>query len=303
MDNKLLLRITLGMALGLTALPAAANTSGFDFTECTTSSNSYGNAQTQNSSCGTPSYSNTSGSFSQTIGTGANQITVTATAYTTGTGPGYSNATGTTLYSGTDATVGQYTGNGLGVCSIGDTGYSTSNPDGCNVPTHQVDDSNSYEFVLLTFSTPVDLGSIALANFGGNSGNETINLDQLGFTYWVNPSSLLQISAGSTTVLCGTDGAPTCPTSEGNGGGIGSSNGVDGSWITGFGANGQASLTDVTSLLVAADLNENDDYFKLQGLGNVQAYHVATPEPATFGLLGLALVGFGVYRRKNKRNS
>lgn len=302
MNKKLLLTATLGMALGLTALPAGATTSGFDFTECTISSNSFGNAQTETSGCGTASYSNTSGSFSQTIGTGSNAITVTATAYTTGTGSGDKSASGTTLYSGTDATVGQYTGNGIGICSIGDTNYSTSDPDGCSSPSHQVDDQNSYEFVLLTFSTPVDLSTISLANYGGGP------LSALGFSYWVDPSSLLSIPPDATTVLCGTDGAPACPSSEGNGDNIGSSNGVNGSWITGFGANGQSSLNDVTTLLVGADVNETNDYFKIQGLGDVQAYQgthqgTTTPEPATFGMLGLALVGFGLYRRKSKRNS
>jgi hypothetical protein len=286
----------LGMALGPTVVPATASTSGFDFTQCTTGSNGYGIAQTENSSCGTASYSNTSGSFSQTIGSGATAVTVTATAYVT---TNDSNTVGTDLESGNDATVGQYNGNGLGICSVGDSGYNTTSPNGCNPPSHQVDDSGDYEFMLLTFSAPVNINSISLANFGGNSGTESTNLNEMGFTYWVDPSGESKIIAGGTTVLCATGGAAACPTSEGDGGGIGTT-AASGTWTSGFGANGQATLSTVTSLLIASDLNETDDYFKVQGINGART---ATPEPATFGMLGLALVGFGIYRRGRKSNS
>ncbi len=119
--------VCFAIALGFIVTPAIAGT-GFDFTQCNTSSNYYGSSQTESGSCGTAGYSNISGAFSETIGTGANAITVTATAYTTGTGAGDTNTVGTAISSGTNAVVGQYTGNGLGVCSIGDSGYSTSSP-------------------------------------------------------------------------------------------------------------------------------------------------------------------------------
>jgi hypothetical protein len=291
----------LGMAMGPTVVPATATTSGFDFTECGTSSNYYGVAQTENSSCGSASYSNTSGSFSQTIGAGANAITVTATAYVTTTD---SNAVNTPLESGKYATIGQYTGNGIGVCSATDPGYSVSNPNGCSVPSHQVDDSGDYEFVLLTFSTPVNINSITLANFGATSGTETQFLDQMGFTYWGNPTSEASIIAGGTSLQCGVSGDTACPTSEGNGSGIGTT-ASSGSWTSGFGTNGQSTLSAVTSLLIASNLSETDDFFKIQGLfvskGSGQGG--ATPEPSTFGMLGLALAGFGLYGRRRKVKS
>jgi len=290
---------TLGLALGFGAIPAAASTSGFDFAECSNSSNYYGVAQTENSTCASSGYSNTSGSLSMTIGSGASAVTVTATAYVTTTNSGaVGTAMESTSGSNTYAAVGQYTGYGLGVCSVStdgspySSGYSDTNPsNGCNAPYHQVNDVNGIEFILFTFSTPVNLSSITLANFGGDPDN----LNEMGFTYWVDPNSLTAISAGGTTVLCGTDSAPTCPTSEGSGGGIGS-----GSWTTGFGANGQGSLSDVTTLLVAADTSESDDFFKVQGLGGIVR---ATPEPATFGVFGISLVGLGLYRRGRKKSS
>ncbi len=288
----------LGMALGPGVVPASASSSGFDFAQCGASPNGYSVAQTQSSGCGAAGYSN-SAPFTQTIGSGSSAITVTATAYVTTSD---SSATGTALESGNNAVIGQYTGNGIGICSIGDPGYSTSAPtSGCTAPSHQIDDSGDYEFILLTFSAPVNISSISLANFGGlSSQTQTQQLDALGFTYWANPSSESQIVAGGTTVLCGSGGAAACPTEEGTGGGIGSTDGANGSWITGFGANGQATLNSVTSLLIAADLNESDDFFKLQG---IQASKTATPEPATFGLVGLSLVGLGIYRRGRKSNS
>lgn len=254
MRNASVLLLAMTGLLGVAAVPASASTAGFDFAQCSADPNYYGVAQTESSGCGSAGYSNTSGSFSQTIGSGANAITVTATALVTKTD---SSAVGTALESGNDAAVGQYTGYGLGVCSIGDSGYSTSNPgDGCTAPAHQVDDSGNYEFILLTFSTPVNIADITLANFGGlSSQTETQQLDAMGFTYWVNPSSESEIIAGGTTVLCGTSDAPTCPTSEGNGDGVGT-----GSWTTGFGTDGQNTLTGVTQLLVGAALSEDDDF-------------------------------------------
>jgi len=280
MKNSILIAL-FGFAL-ISAVPAHA-TSGFDFTQCTTGSNFYGVAQTENSACGSGGYSNTSNSFSQTV-TGIG--TVTATAYATTTNSG---AAGTAISSAnTNAEVGQYTGNGIGVCSAGEDSENGGWTSGksCNSPYHQVNASGDYEFILFTFSTPVDLNTITLANFGGGS------LSALGITYEVNPTSLTSILSSATTVVCG--GSDACPTVEGNGGGIGV-----GSWTT-----GNLGLTDVTTLLVGANTSKTDDFFKIQGLGNVTDFvtHTATPEPATFGLLGLSLAGFGLLRRKRKVN-
>src|SRR5580698_5478618 len=152
MKNSVLL-VMFGIAM-IGVVPAQANT-GFDFTQCTsgasgqpnsygTGLNYYGNAQTQNSSCNTAGYSNTSNQFSQTV-TGIG--TVTATAYTTATGSGDKPNAGTAITSGTNAYVGQYTGNGIGVCSIGDSGFNSGTPSaGCNQPDHQVDNGSTYEF-------------------------------------------------------------------------------------------------------------------------------------------------------------
>jgi len=261
----------------MAVVPLQATTTSFDFTQCSNSSI----GQVENSACGTSSYSNTSNSFSQTV----SGITVTATAYATAAGA--SGSAGTALSSGNSATVGQYTGNGLGVCSSGESGspdynnYNSSNPTGCNSPYHQVNDGGDYEFILFTFSTPVSLGSITLANFGGGS------LSSMDLSYWDNPSSLLTIPAAATNVLCGQNGAATCPTVEGNGGGIGVGSLTD-----------SLSGPNVTTLLVGAYTGGTSSFFKIQGLtvGPV----TATPEPATFGMIGFALASLSLVARKRK---
>jgi hypothetical protein len=58
---------------------------------------------------------------------------------------------------------------------------------------------------------------------------------------------------------------------------------------------------NVKYLLVSAASNNPDtqyDFFKVQNISGT--IHAATPEPATFGMVGIALVGFGVFRRKRQ---
>jgi hypothetical protein len=278
--KKSILLASFGFAL-IAVVPAGATTTGFDFTQCTVSSNFYGNAQTESSGCGTGGYSNTSNSFSQTV-TGIG--TVTATAYATTTTD--SGNAGTAISgANSNAEVGQYTGNGIGVCSAEEDsengGWTSGNS--CSSPYHQVNDDGAYEFILFTFSTAVDINNITLANFGGGP------LSALGIAYWVNPASLTTIPGAATFVECGAGDA--CPTVEGGGSGIGT-----GSWMT-----PSLNLTDVKTLLVGADTRDVNDFFKIQGLSNVTDYTVSgAPEPATFGLIGLSLAGLGLLRRKRK---
>jgi hypothetical protein len=295
--KKSVLLAWLGLA-AIVAFPANAATSSFDFTQCTTSSNYAGQSQTESGSCGADNYSNTSNSFSQTVA----GVTVTATAYATAAGTTKSSGgVGDTLTSAnSNGEVGQYTGYGIGVCSAGEAGapdsngYSSSDPQGCNSPFHQVNNDGDYEFILFTFSTPVSLNSIVLANFGGGS---TIDMDM---SYWTNPSSLTTVPAAATNVFCGDSGEgaadqnATCPTVEGSGSGIGTGSMTD-----------TLSGTNVTTLLVGAYVgatgspaDTNPDFFKIQELNITK---IATPEPATFGLIGFALSGLGLIARKRKQ--
>ena len=59
------------------------------------------------------------------------------------------------------------------------------------------------------------------------------------------------------------------------------------------------SGTGISYLLVAAKQGDTNDYFKIQSLVvNSLSDDTPTPEPATLGLMGAALVGLGLIRRK-----
>jgi hypothetical protein len=290
MKNSILLAL-FGIAV-ISAVPASATTAGFDFSQCGTSSNYFSRSQTEGGSCGADNYSNaTSAAFTQTV----NGVTVTAAAYATTTDSG---AAGTAISdANSNAEIGQYGGYGLGVCSNEESGspdkngYNSSSPGGCNSPFHQVNNDGAYEFILFTFSTPVSLNSIIMGNYTNATSN---GLDaNIDITYWVNPTSLTTIPAGGTTLVCGSGGdAGACPTQTMPGGGIGASDTYTEDTLVG---------TSVTRLLVGADTSTANTFFKLQAL-DVTATVTATPEPATFGLIGLSLAGLGLLRRKRKLN-
>ena len=69
----------------------------------------------------------------------SNGVTVTVTAW---------GVTGSGDTKFQNANVGQYSGYGLGVCDRNE-GLN------CDIPVHQVDNSNGYDFVLFQFSSPV----------------------------------------------------------------------------------------------------------------------------------------------------
>jgi hypothetical protein len=245
---------------------------------------------------------------------------VTATLYAfdvqgTSTGPGSG-----TSNKFTSAAIGTYGTNGLGICE------TTTVPGGqdCNSPNHQINngaDVNTaggggngpttnpdyFEFMLFQFtnaSTHLDaavtLASMGLGNYGSTGTTNPFNA-----TYWTTSStaSLTTIvnALEATTVggLAGTDGfstlqTTTCVTGTGSNCGINS------------GAQALDALTgsNVTYLLVGASTTDvGNDFFKLQAL-NISGYNAnfssSTPEPATFGLIGLALAGLGIYGRKRK---
>lgn len=277
----------IGCALfAVTPAGATETNYNFGFTSCGATNN--------------PSCSSNLSSYAVSTTVGSTTITATAVAfYATGTssGPGTSNLT--------SGEVGSYSGAGLGICE-------NQSGNNCASPNHQVDNganttlsggngtgADDFEFMLIQFTgAAVNLTDITLGNFGTTGSTSS----PFNATYLVSSSSdtLAQMEAalGATTVggLANTNGfgaatQTACNNSE--------------CAVNNVGANDPLTGTGVTYLLIgASDLSgaAGTDFFKIQGLAVYTGSNgvSGTPEPATFGLLGLALTGLGVYGRKRK---
>ena len=216
---------------------------------------------------GTNALSTLGGGLSFTV----NGLTVTAKAFDTANTTG-----GTTLSTGY---VGEYQGNGLGLCTV-----TESNGPGCNsAPEHQVDNHGQYEFLLLTFSAPVNLGSVVLKNFGTCTGCGAVDMDM---SYWTTPTTFALGSvptSGQQNVLCGGASQPACNAS---------------------GLTDSLNGTNVRALLIAAAYNPNitnadstPDFFKVSSLT------VMTPEPASLFLIGSGLLATAIVGRRRINKS
>lgn len=292
MRNSILVAL-LGIA-AIPAIPAGATTTNFNFTACGDSGSSSCNSDLS--------------SYSVTVG-GATATAVAVYATGTSSGPGSSDITA--------GEVGSYSGDGIGICE-----NQTSND--CSQPNHQIDNSTNtsptrasgttydYEFMLIEFSSAVDLSQIQLGNWG-TTGSTTA--DPFLATYFTTSStaslSSIESALEGTTVggIAGTDGfssamAGTCSTGQTELVSAGNENGGYNDNCS-VGGNGVDSLsgTDVTYLLIGASTssaNAGNDFFKIQGISTTPYGASATPEPATFGLIGSALIGLGFISRKRK---
>jgi hypothetical protein len=204
--------------------------------------------------------------------------------------------------------VGAYSNAGLGICE-------TQSGGNCGVPYHQMDNYNNpggnsapadFEFMLIQFSAAVNLSSIQLGNWGVASGSA----NPFYATYLVSSSANAISLAGTTysQLTSGTDGFSAAMTTSCTSGVTleDGSNGNGGSTTSNCAVNGNAvdnlSGTNVTYLLIGASTtqNLNEDFFKIQDLNANHGGPSPTPEPATFALFGIALIGFGMFGRKRK---
>jgi hypothetical protein len=172
------------------------------------------------------------------------------------------------------AAVDEYSGGGLGVCG-------TLEGTGCSNPLHQVDNTDGgYEFVLFKFSTPVNLSSVALLDYQGTD---------MDLSYWSGntapPNNLTNVTDSQFLSNFGAQSNDNC-----------TSHCASGDTIT-----DNLAGNNVTYLLIAAAYNsgDNNDTFKIQNLTVTSL--TATPEPATFGLIGISLAGIGLIARKRKK--
>jgi len=273
--RKSLLYALFGLA-AIAAVPANAANSTFNFTTGATNSDM--------------SY------YSVTVG----GVTATAVAF-------YATGGNTPTSKISSGQVGEYSGAGLGICESQGGGNCTS-------PNHQVDNGpnnsgyNVFEFMLIEFSTAVNLKQIQLGNYGSNG----TAADPFLTTYLTSGStsslSAVESALEATTVgaVSGTDGFSaatqgTCLTNQSALGAGGNGNGSynDNCQVNGNGIENLVGAGVTYLLIGASDLaaNVGQDYFKIQDLS-----FTSTPEPATFGVIGFALAGLGLIARKRKRN-
>ena len=171
------------------------------------------------------------------------------------------------------AQLNQYGGLGLAVCNQ----VEGAN---CGTPIHQVDNQSSFDFVLFRFNVTLDPVSIVINPYG------TYDRD---VSYWIgNTSTNL-----STLGLAGLGAAGFGSRIDDD-----STVSTNARGVTLGGGSGNA-------LLLGARLSGNSadsyfDYFKIESLSFDTLTITSVPEPATFGLAGLALVGLGLARRRKR---
>ena len=200
----------------------------------------------------------------------AGGITVTETAWWLNT---TAPVAGTTFGK---ASLDAFSGNGLGVCN-------PAEGVGCSNPNHQVDNSGQLDFILLAFSSPVNLSSIVLNHFSAavTGGGEDADM-----TFWTLSSGL---TTGSTY--------------GGLGAGTTFNNSVACSGSGCLVTDNFSNVNNVSYLLVAAATPNPDatlDSFKLQAL-NVSSSNAATPEPASMAMMGSGLLACAAFLRRRKK--
>jgi hypothetical protein len=171
------------------------------------------------------------------------------------------------------ASVGYYSGNGLGVCNSAEISS-------CGSPYHTADNVGQYDFLLFIFNQQVDLTSISMKLF--NTGGTTYDWDN---SYEVSNKTFSQVNGKLASTVTFTNNDQTAFSAA--------SNPTVTQTLSGTG----------TTLLFGPRYNttDNDDFFKISTLKvNTLERLNPVPEPATYGMVGLALLGAGLLRRAKR---
>ena len=200
-------------------------------------------------------------------------ITVVATAYYQSTPTG-----APTQVTGSNST-------GLGWW---DKGLGVSNPNDSGNNYHTIDNVGSYDFILLTFSQPVQLLTGYLAPFDVTDDNTT-NYDadtHVSFTYNPALNSIASPTVWANLLLHGTEVAT--PTN----------NLANNSY---YSINFNPGMNTGNQWLIGASqlTTDRDDGFKLAAL----SVQLPVPEPATWAMMmtGFGIVGGGLRRRNRAK--
>lgn len=191
-----------------------------------------------------------------------NGVTITVTGW---------SVTGSNFTTFQSANVGQYSGYGLGVCDQKEGGTN------CAAPDHQVDNATAYDFILVQFSKSIVLPSFTIQPYGTYDRDVTY--------YTGNAASGLNLTGVALSGLSALG-----LTNTHNDDSTVSSNARIVDLITGA----------VNTILFGARVggDSNSDYFKIAGF---DATVSSAPEPATYAIVGAALLVLSIVSRRPSR--